>query len=75
MGAPGGMNLRLGSLGRVFTSETFLDLAAGRSVHIAFRLSPGQLRGLRRRGMVTMRVSINGYEDRTHFTVRLRAPR
>jgi len=75
MGVAGGMDLRLGSLGRVFTSETFLDLTAGRSGHIAFRLSRGQLRGLRRRGAVTGRVSIIGYEHRTNFTMRVRASR
>ena len=72
---PNGMDLRLGSLGRVFAGETFLDLTAGRSSHLAFRLTRGQLRGLRRRGTVPARVSINGYADRASFGVRLRAPR
>jgi hypothetical protein len=75
MAVSGGMDLRLGSLGNVFTSETLLDLTAGRSAHIAFRLSRGQLRGLRRRGAVTGRVSIIGYESRTRFSVRVRPPR
>jgi len=69
------MDLRLGSVGRVFTGERLLDLTAGRSGHIAFRLSRGQLRNLRRRGAVTGRVSIIGYEGRTSFSVRVRAPR
>ena len=75
LGVPGGMDLRLGTLGRVFNSETVLDLTAGRSGHIAFRLSHGQLRKLRRRGAVTGRVSIIGYADRASFGVRVRAPR
>jgi len=75
IGVSGGMELRLGSLGRVFTGETSLDLTAGRSGHVAFRLSRGQRRSLRRRGTVTARVSIIGYADRARFSVRLRAPR
>jgi hypothetical protein len=75
LGLGGGMDLRLGSIGQVFTGETMLDLLAGRRGHIAFRLSRGQLRGLRRRGPVTGRVSIIGNADRTQFNVRLHAPR
>ena len=71
----GGMDLRLGNLGRVFTGQTPLDLTAGRSGHISFRLSPGQLRGLRRRDAVTGRVTIIANADRTRFSVRLHAPR
>ena len=75
LGLGGGMDLHLGRLGRVFTGETLLDLLAGRSGHISFRLSRGQLRGLRRRGAVTGRVSIIGNADRARFSVRLQAPR
>jgi hypothetical protein len=75
LGVPDGIDLRLGNLGRVFTSETGIDLTAGRSGHIAFRLSRGQLRGLHGRGTVTGLVSIIGYEERTRFSVRVRAPR
>jgi len=75
LGVGGGMDMRLGSLGMVYTGETLLDLTAGRSGHIAFKLTRGQLRGLRRRGAITARVSIIGYSDRAGFSVRLRAPR
>ncbi len=76
MAVPNGMDLRLGNRASAVVGETFLDLPAGSSsARITFRLSRGQLRGLRRRGTVTGRVSINGYEERTRFSVRVRAPR